>query len=418
MEIKFTVDAEQLNKALRVSSIISPQITAEQERGYLFVVGGDGKACQVYATNGAHEVRSSFPISDVEGEGSFMYPADYIGAFEYVSGPVTFTATSEGESFKVKYTFGPGETDRVSFDPRSMNLFEKKIQQAVDSQEPKSYNIKTLQLALGMAKSFMAKPNDTVTHEFYKTVQIFGDDDPKVKKANGYLFSSNGTEAFYFQSDVFKGQGLAAPAQHLSLLESFMSQSTGALRVYKTEERTYVINENNDVIGWPHHHDTYEKFSYYSLDDPIIAKVDCGRMHHQLRFMRAGLHKDKKKVLLHFNPSSKDFWFSCADNGSVTKSLPVTAEEVETKIEEELTAPVNVNHMLDLFDNAKGEWVEFRIVVLPKDGKDRTKDLFFFRTIDEFLVSDDGTIAGGSGATNVAEGVHKCTVTRFTPGID
>jgi len=418
MEIKFTVDAEQLNKALKMSSIISPQMTAEQERGFLFVVSGD--VCKIYSKNGGHEVRTSFPVTDVEGEGSFMYPADYIGEFAFVSEPITFTATSEGETFKVKYTFGSsGETVRASFDPRSMNLFEKDIQNAM-SDEPKVYNIKTLQMAIGMAKNFAAKPNEAVSNEFYKTIQIFGDDgEPELaKKANGFLFSSNGTEAFYFYSEAFLGKGLVAPGQHLPLLESFMGQSSGSIKAYKTAKCTYAVNEKEDVIGWPHHEDTWKKFGYYSKTDQVVVKVNCKRMHYQLQFMRAGLHKEKKKIRLHFDPSSEKFWFSSVDEGNTIKSLPVNIDQViESQVKEELAANVNVNHMLHLFENVKGEWVEFRIYILEA-GEKRPKDLYMFRTIDEFLLSDDGTIAGGSGAENVAEGVHVCNVTRFTPGID
>jgi hypothetical protein len=421
MEIKFTVDAEQLNKALKVSSIISPQVTAEQERGYLFVIGGDD-VCRVYSKNGGHEARSSFPVSNVEGEGSFMYPADYVGAFEYITGPIAFVATSEGKSFKVKYTHGAsGAVNRVSFDPRSMSLFEKDIKTAMESQEPKRYSIKILQLAFGMAKPFVAKANEPVAYEHYKTVQIFGDENPELaKKANGYLLSSNGTEAFYFQSEAFLGKGLAAPGQHLPLLESFMAQSSGFLRVYGTEKGIYAVNEADDVIGWPHHEDTYKKFSYYTMDDTIIVKVDWNRMLHQLRYMRAELHKDKKKIQLHFNPSAKEFWFSCVDEGSTMKSLPVSIEEVSvSKIDKEVVANVNVDHMLHLFESAKGEWVEFRIRIVPPSGEKRPKELFMFRTIDRFLLGEDGSIAGGSsGAENVADGVHVCNVTRFTPGIE
>jgi hypothetical protein len=425
MEIKFTVDSEMLNKALKVVSIVNPQVTADQQRGFLFVVNKNEGKCCIYSQNEGHEARSSFPITEIEGEGSFIYPSDYIAQLGFISGPIVFTATTEGESFKVKYTFGAsGVTDRITFDPRTMNLFEKSIQNAMSSQEPKSFSIKVLQLALGMAKPFVAKSNEKITNEYYKTIQIFGDDgDPELaKKANGYLLSSNGTEACYFHCDAFLGKSLEAPGQHLPLLESFIAQSSGFLRIYKTDRGTYVVNENNDVIGWPRHEDTYKKFSYYSKTEQIVVMIESKNLHYQLQFMRAGLHKNKSKIRLHFRASDGTFWFSSIDEGNTTTSLPVTARSImENKINGEIVASVNVNHMLNIFDNIKGETVEFRIMILPADSK-RVKDMFMFRTIDAFLVSNDGTIAGavadGSADMAVPEGVHVCKVTRFAPGMD
>jgi len=87
------------------------------------------------------------------------------------------------------------------------------------------------------------------------------------------------------------------------------------------------------------------------------------------------------------------------------------------QVEQDVVANVNVNFMMDLFNGAKGDLIEFRIHVIKADAK-RPKDTYMFRTIDEFLVAEDGSIAGGSGIENVPEGAYRCRVTRFTPGID
>jgi hypothetical protein len=424
MKIKFTVDAAVLNKALKISTLVSPQVTIDQQRGHLFLVK-DG-TCNIYAMDSKHEVRSGFVVDEVEGEGAFMYPADFIPMFEFVTGPVVFEATSEsmedgGESFKVKFFHGSSVVDRTSFNPRSMNLFESNIQEVIATQEPKEFNIKMLQMALGMAKIFLPKTGQSISYEHYKTIQIFGDDaDPTLaKKANGYLYASNGNEAFYFYCDAFREKGLAVSLEHLSFLESFMAQSSGNLKVYKTPTRTYVINEANDVIGWPRSHEVYTKFMYYTKDDTIITQVNCESMHRQLMFMRKGLGPDlnKKKIRIHFLPSTGEFWFSSTDERDEIKSLSVSSEKIiASKVEDEIVSSVNVNHMLHLFDNAKGQWVEFRIMRLAA-SEGRKTDKFMFRTIDEFFLSEEGTIAGGkTGVT--PDKVYTCAVTRFAPGID
>jgi len=418
MEIKFKVDSAELNAALGVVKIVSPQVTPTGGGGYLFVVQGD--KCCIYSKNSGHEVRASFKVTDVEGEGPFMYPADHVDAFAYVKGVISMTATSEGEAFKVKYTHGgSGVSEHVSFDPRQMHSFEKDVVAAQAAVEkPKRYSIKILLTALGMAKSFMAKPNDPVSDEANKTIRIFGEADPELaKKANNYMFASNGTEACYFYSTAFFGQDLSAPAQHLPLIEAFLSKSLGAVTVYPTAKNTYIINSNDDVFGWPHHDSMYKSFAYLAKSDEVVAHVDAKAMLYQLQYMRAELPKKKTKIRLHFDPSDTTFKFSSLGDTNAVTSLPVAGEKGELKVDSEVVAPANVDHLIHLFEGIKSEKLEFRIKIIPADAKaKRPKDLYMFRSIDEFLVNEEGTFMGMVAA--IPEGFHVCKVTRFAPGID
>lgn len=419
MEIKFKVDASAFTAALGVVKIVTPQVTPQGGGGYLFVVHGD--TCRVYSKNASHEARASFPIRDVEGEGAFMYPAEHVGAFEYVQGVISFAATSEGDSFKVKYTHGgSGVSERVSFDPRTITAFEKEVEAArAATPNPKKFNIKILQIALGMSKSFMAKPNDTTSDDTNKTIKIFGENaDEKLAKANGFMFASNSKEACYFHSTAFMGQDLSAPAQHLPLIEGFLAKSSGTITVYPTDKKTYLINEKDEVFGWPKHEAEYQNFRYLAKTDEVCVHVSAKSMLYQLQYMRAELSKTKTKIRLHFDPSAKTFWFSSTDDGNTAKSLPIEARDAETKVTSELVANVSVDHLIHLFEGVKGDTVEFRIKIAPAAEGKRAKDYYFFRTIDEFLLSEDGTVAGGSGVENVPDGVHVCKVTRFAPGID
>jgi len=418
MEIKFKVDSAELNAALGVVKIVSPQVTPAGGGGYLFVVQGD--KCCIYSKNSGHEVRASFKITDVEGEGPFMYPADHVGAFEYVKGAIAMTATSEGEAFKVKYTHGgSGVSEHVSFDPRQMHSFEKDVEAAKTAVgKPKRYSIKILLTTLGMAKSFMAKPTDSVSDEANKTIRIFGEADPELaKKANNYMFASNGTEACYVYSTAFLGQDLSAPAQHLPLIEAFLSKSSGEVAVYPTAKNTYIINSNEDVFGWPHHDSMYKSFAYLAKSDEVVAHVDAKTMLYQLQYMRAELPKKKTKIRMHFDPSDTTFKFSSLGETNAVTSLPVGGEKAELKVDSEVIAPANVDHLIHLFEGTKSEKLEFRIKIIPADAKaKRMKDMYMFRSIDEFLVNDEGTFMGMVPA--IPEGFHVCKVTRFAPGID
>lgn len=421
MSIKFTTESESLNKALRVVSIVSPSSTPQQRPGFLFTVGTDG-LCWVYSRNGGHKARSSFPIQDVEGSGSFIYPADYVSGFGYASGPISFVCASENGENRVKCTWKSTVKDRVTFDPNSIIPFESEVEDVLKTQEPKLFNVKILQLAMKMGKSFLAK--EKALQEVFKTMQIFGDDEDQelAKKANGYLISSNGKEAFYFHSDAFLGKSLAVTAKDLSLLEAFMNQSSGSLRVFKARDGVLVVNDSNDIVGWPYNTDTWKKFSYYAKNEPIVIRVYCPDVRYQLEFMQAELKSDgSKKINLHFDPTSKFLWFSVNSEGNKIKSSPLTVEvvgEIGPDVSREIVSSVNVEHMLHIFEDVKGAWVEFRIMVLAANPPQRPKDLYMFRTIDSFYLSDDGTIAGVAGNPDATEKVHECKVTRYTSGME
>lgn len=426
MEIKFTVDANDLNTALGVVSIVTPQTTPQGGGGYLFVI--QGLTCSVYSKNSGYEARASFPIKDVVGEGVFMYPAAHAEAFAFTNGDIEFTATEDGEKFKVKYTHGTsGECERVSFDPRNMTSFEKDVERAKASGVEKTFNIKILQTAVGMAKPFMIKANEaTVGTDVNKTVRVFGDADPKLveKGANGTLYASNTKEVFYFYSTEFLNKDLSLAAQHLPLIEAFLAKSEGnTVKIYPTENKTYIINSKGEVFGWPKHTAQYAKFAYHiNQEDSVIVRVSAKSMVYQLQYMRAELAKDGYKIRLHFDPSNDTFWFSSMDENSKTKSLPIDIRSAKIKPNQEVVANVNVHDMIHLFEGIKGEPVECKILIFPASAT-RTKPTYMFRTIDVFGMSQDGSVVGvemkeDTGEVVAPAGVETCKVTRFATSIE
>lgn len=417
MEISFTVDASDLNRAISVVSIVKPQ-AAQGAGGYLFSVRGE--QCAVYSRdNLKHEARSSFQVSNVTGEGQFMFPADFVKEFGYVEGPIAFQATESNGSFKVTYTFesSTGSSEHVSFDPRDMYNFEKDIQTAKDTLTPKRFSPKVLQFGLGIVKPFLPKKDDAIDQEFYNTIKIFGDNDPELaKRANGYMIASNNKEICYFQCSAFLNKDLTAPSQHLGLIEAFLSQSEGGVDIYTTDKKSYVINSNGDVLGWPKHSSEYTKFQYYSKTDEVVVTLDQAVMVNRLKHMRAGLTDGKHKIRMHFDPSDMSIHFTSVDEGNSKKSGYVTTTAVDVKVTEPFSVNVNVGHMIHMFEGIRGDRVEFRVKIFLADEK-RPKDRFMFRTIDGFFLSEEGAVVGGIGAKVEGE-AHECRVTRYAPSID
>jgi len=422
MEILFTVDAAALNRAIGVAAIVTPQITPQTGGGYLFMVRRE--TCDVYSRDGKHEARSSFPISDVTGEGAFILPAEAVKGLSHISGPIYFKATEDNGAFKVKYAFGEsGSNERVSFDPRSTHMFEKDITAAQEAGTPKEFTIKILQFGLALTRSFLAKAGDTVDQDVFKTIRIFGNADPELARANGHMLASNSKEICYVQCPAFMNKDLSLPAQHLGLIESFLGRSSGSVSMYQTETKVYMINARGDVLGWPRHTVEYKKFTYYAKTDEVVVNVSPDQIGRQLKYMRDALGKDKTKIRMHFEPSTSYISFSSLEESNTLSSLTVPTEKLDVRVTDGLVMNVNVNQLLHIFEGIRGDKVEFRIKVLPADER-RPKDRFMFRTIDGFLLSEEGTVVGGlledppTGTEYPPKGAYECRVTRFAPGID
>lgn len=422
MEIAFTVDATALNRAIGVASIVTPQITPQTGGGYLLMVRRE--TCDVYSRDGKHEARSSFAISDVTGEGAFILPSEAVKGLGYVSGPVSFRATEENGAFKVKYTFGEsGSNERSSSDPRSTHMFEKDITAAQEAATPTEFSIKILQFGLSVAKSFLPKAGDSVDQEVYRTIRVFGNADPELARANGHMLAANTKEICYVQCPAFLDKDLSLPAQHLGLIESFLGRSSGSVSVYQTATKVYMINTRGDVLGWPRHTIEYKKFTYYAKTDEVVVKVSPDQIALQLKYMRDNLAKDKNKIRMHFEPSTQCISFSSLEESNALISLAVPTDAVDVRVSASLAMNVNVNQILRIFEGVRGDQVEFRIKIIPADER-RPKDRFMFRTIDGFLLSDDGAVVGGllenppSDMEYPPKGAYECRVTRFAPGID
>jgi hypothetical protein len=419
MEIAFNVESVALNRAIGVVSIVTPQTGG----GFLFMVRQE--TCDVYSRDGKHEARASFPVSDVVGEGAFILPAEAVSGLSYVSGELKFRATEAGGAHKVKYTFGEsGLVEQVSLDPRTMHMFERDVTAAREAVAPKEFPIKLLQFALATTKSYLPKAADEVDQDVYRTIRVFGNADPELARANGHVQASNGKEMCYFHCGAFLDKDLSFPSQHLSMIEAFLGRSSGNVAIYQTDTKVYMINSHADVLGWPRHTIEYKKFHWLAKTDEIVVKVAPSEIIPRLKMMRANLAKEKNnKIRMHFDPATGYISFSSVDESKVLNSDPVTTESVEIKVSEPRTMNVNVGHLLHMFEGIRGDKVEFRVRIQAADQR-RPRERYSFRTIDGFLLNEDGIVVGGlidnppEDLQYPPKGAYECRVTRYAPGID
>jgi len=421
MQIKFKVEASKLNTALGLVSIVPPQPMAQDgAAGYLFVPRAGSDICDVYSRGTNQVATAFFEISDLEGEGSFVYPSQFIESFKspLVKGPITFTATSEEGAYRVRCATSVTDDDRVSFDPKLMNTGWKDLKEA-KAQTPRVFSASLLAEAIKASEPFLPDGTDKNPEEHHKSIQVFGSDDPNLPKANGYIFSSDGTGAFYFYSDAFKDKGMAVPGGHLSGFKSFMSKSPGTLKVYAApnQNMTFAENDQGYVFGWTRSAAQYTKFSYYnSKMEHVILDLHRDATLARLQFVRACLSKNKNKIRFHYDAARAEIFFTIADEVSKTEGPKLEIHNVRQTDGKDFVSNVDVNAMTKLFTGAKGDTVEFRIMPIEAEGK---KTQYMFRTIDEFLYDPvAGAVVGGSGIENVPEGIVACKVTRFVPSRD
>lgn len=413
--IRFKINASQLDEALGIVSIVPPRaVTPQGGAGYLFVI--QGSEAHVYSRDATHASRVTVPIEEAEGEGAFIYPAKHIGAFKFLGEEmVTLTATSEGDVHRVTYSTASGAgSERSTYDPRLMAPLDKDLGAAKDE---RTFSTALLKEALNQAKAFLPKPNDAgVKDEAYKAMQLFDGKAPVGDKGNGYLYATNGTLALFFRSDDLYDKGLHVHGQHVPMLTAFLGKAGPKVTVKEGAGMTFVTDEQGRVFGWAHFVKKHSVFSYYTTaNDTWVAKVPPGVVLNALRYLRSEMDSKLHKIRVKFSPEEKQLSFAAVGGTEKATSFPVPVE-VEGE-PGEWSAAFNIDSLLELFSGIKGNELEMR-AYLVAPSETRPRGMVMFRTVDVFVLDNEGKVIGGSGVEKVPEGAHPCRVTRFLTSMD
>lgn len=413
MPIKFKTDAASLQDALAIVGIVTPRpITPQGGSGYLFVVRGG--RCYLYSRDATRVTRADFPVEVIEGEGSFIYPAENIGLLERAGdGGITFTAQSDGDSHRVSFVADTGAKDtRTTYDPRLMTPCDKDVESATGE---RTFMVGILKEAMRQAKPFLLsddKKGQDMDH--FKTVQIYDSAKPESAKGDGTLYAANGNTALFFYSDAFVGKGLSIHGQHLSALMAFLGRAVGEVKIRRGQNMSFAVDEKGHVLGWTHHEKTHGKYTYYGLNsDSFVFDVPVTAVLSALKYMQSGLGSKRDKIKVTFNAVDPRLSFTAAESNAETASFPVPVIPHEGSKDEDVSFFVNINHLVAILGDAKGDRMMLRIAILPK-SESRPKETAMVRTIDQFLMDKDGKIVPGSEESK-PEGAYLCRVTRFVP---
>ncbi len=408
--MKFRANTADLLQALGVASVVTPRpVTPQGVAGFLFVVR-EGR-CSIYSRDAVCVARADLPISDVEGEGSFAYPASYVDAFRFVGDEVTIEATADGERFMVRYESGSGASgEHATFDPVLLSTCDTDYDRAG---QPAEFPSGLLREAIQLARPFLAKPNDTRVGDEFKGLLLFDASKPDWARGDGHLFTSNAVQAFFFHCEAFAGKGFEIHGVHLPALIAFLAKSEGPIGIRRGDNYLFASNSQGHVLGWPRHSKTHGKFSYYPLKtDKYVLAVSKAVLVNALKYTRTELDAKRDKIKIDFDPAAKSLTFGVSEGTSKARSFPVPVRPLTTQ-DAGFSLSANIDHLMDLVEGVKGNEVELRIAIIEADpAKKVLKDIAMFRTVDEFQMTPEGRVVVET------EGTYKCKVTRFVPSKD
>ena len=416
--MKFQTQTSDLKYALDIVTLVTPIVaTSQGASGYLFVVK-DGK-CSIHSRDEQRRIRVDLEVSDLEGEGSFVYPADKVAALQYLEGTIEFEAGQTGDRFWVKYTSDSGaRAERSTCDPDLLQSIDEDVDQATEGYTLPSAILKE---GLQTTKSYIAKVGDNRVGDQYKTVQLF---DAAAKKewakGDGCLYASDHIRMIYFMCEAFKGKGLAIHGQHLPTLMSFLSKCEGEVRIRAGEGVTFLVNSKGSVFGWSQHDKQHGKYAYYPLKmDGFVLKAAKASLMRTLKLVRAELDPKKDKIRIEYSHEDKVLRYKSSETSGQAESNPVPVEPLadeekgtgQAGLTSDFAGNINIDQMLDLVADVKATHVELRASIIDRDGR----DYILFRTIERFPMSPAGKVLVDKKSD---EEVYLCEVTRFMPSKD
>ncbi len=416
--MKFQTQASDLKRALDVATLVPPVVASSQGAiGYLFVVK-DGK-CSIHSRDEQRRVRVDLEVSDVEGEGAFVYPPDKVDALQFLDDGIEFEAGQTGDRYWVKYVSDSGaKAERSTCDPDLLQPLDEDLDRAAEG-----YTLPAalLREGLTMTKGYIAKVGDTRTEDQYKTVQLFDAAAKKEwSKGDGCLYACDHIRMIYFMCEAFKGKGLSIHGQHLPTLMSFLSKCEGDVRIRAGEGVTFMINSKGSVFGWSQHSKQHGKYAYYPLKmDSFVLKILKAPLMRTLKLIRAELDPKKDKIRIEYSHTDKALRYKLSETSGQVESNPVTVDPLvdeekgtgQAGLTTDFAGNINVDQMIDLVEAIKETHVELRASILERDGR----DYILFRTIERFPMNAAGKVLVDKKAD---EEVFLCEVTRFMPSKD
>jgi hypothetical protein len=420
--MQFKAQLDDLNEALALASVVKPAaIDSAGNAGYLFVAKGD--TCYIYSEDEHQKSRVSFDITELDAEGSLVFPVRGVGPISCLEGEITLKSDIEDGTPVLEYeTEGEASQKLPTFSPQSLQSLDKDLMSAEDVS---TFPALLLKEAITLAKPFMADLKDARTKDIHKCLQIFDGSKPEWAKGNGHLFGTSGFKAFFFYCSALKDHGLTLHGLRIPLLTSFLSKSGGEVTLKKSKTSTYFVSVDGQVIGWADAVTPPKKFDYYGLKkETHVLRVPKEVLLKSLNYVRKALDPKKDKVRFTYDHAKAMVRVLASDSGMEISSPPVGVVPLDSSDgddghpvvggdkskTEDAAFNVNIDYLIDLISPVKGHEVELRLSPFPnRPGS------FLLRTIEVFVIDEYGKLQVAEPEDGSGEKVFKCQVTRFAP---
>lgn len=418
--IKFKVKAAEIVHAIEVVSVVTPvSLDKNKPAGYLFVIRGD-QTCTIYSQGANHASMAPMEISEVEGEGCFLY--DFVGGFkEYrPEETISFEAGDNNGKFYVNYTTDSGaEVERPSFDPKDTRPVTSPEPQAGDFQLSPALIRRAIDTVKGSLPDSKEDSKGKIK-EFYNSIQMFDKSKPDWAKGDGNLFASDGHRGAYFFCESFKDKSISIASQDVPIASSFLGRCIGNVTVRKGENWTFLIDTKGNMVGWTNSALSHPRYNYYN-EEAIQLTVDADFLTRTLRLMRAELEHSKdsskalEKIHIIYTAGTEDgqlqFLFNEKKGKMKSPRVIVKPETPEAKTRN-FSANVNIYHFINLVESLESNQIQLKVMITPPSGS-RKVDWTHFRVMEKFWLDPTGKVLPGP-----AEGGVECKVTRFIPSLD
>lgn len=414
--MKFKIKLSTLMQALDTVSLVKP-MNKQGDSGYLFVV--QGNVCHIHSEDANHRARASCgDLLDVEGEGAFVFPADDIKAFKYLTEEYVGFQTKIDQGVHV-LNWGPEGLEGAeinSLDPRGFSPVDKEFSSAEESH---AFPVSLLREGLTLARPYLAEPGDN-TKEYFQSIQVFDASKPDWEKANGTLYASDNKKFFAFYCEALVDKGLNIHRAHLGLVLSFLGRSTGLVRIRKGSTLTFLVNDKGDVVGWPNQVSEHGKYTSYALKlDDFVLTFEKEKLLQALSYVKSFMRHEM--AILKYEPSPSPHLQCLMSDESTGKKMvkskpcvvgPQVSEDQGGALssQEGFQIKVNINSLIELV-SMKSNQGELRV-------RRAKTNQFLLRTIETFVLDSKGKVvigdvADASSITAESEGPYKCRVSRL-----
>lgn len=411
--MEFRTQISDLNNALNVVSVVQPRPIQNQVSGYLFVV--KESVCTIYSQDTTRKVKTTFEVTNTDGDGSFIFPVDKVSSLKYLDGYADFVARKDGDRYVVAYESESGAKQEFSsFDPLSIKPFDDEM---ANAKSVDTYPAAVLREGLNLMKGFLLSEGDSraASEEAFKAIQLFDGKTEATKNGNGTLYAADKVRAGYFFCEVFKDKAMAVSGQHLPTLLGYLAKCEGDVTLHSCEAMTFAVNSKGEAFGWSHQTKTFEKYSAYGLKtDGYILRCPKEMLVKALRYIRGGLSPKNDKIRLEYKHKAQVLNIIASEETSRIESAPVgvkAIEEPETGAgsdgqKVDFGTNLNINQLLDLLEPMKGHEVTLRIARVPQ------KEQAMLRTIEDFYLNEQGRVVIEPTSSEKA---YQCRVTRYMP---